>query len=97
VELFIESLSCNFAEMTASSPFMYTFLATNLLRGINGDIEVILGICVQNMSCVKGPLMFDLQIIKITFVIVICIARSEEIPVLALDVQSNFSENDREL
>jgi len=35
-------LSCNFAEMTASSPFMRTFLATNL-QVINGIIDVRLG------------------------------------------------------
>jgi len=44
-ELFVESLSCNFREMTASSPFMYMFLATNLRQGNNGDIDVMLGMC----------------------------------------------------
>jgi formate/nitrite transporter FocA (FNT family) len=31
----------NFAEMTASSPFMYMFLATNLRQVTDGDIEFI--------------------------------------------------------
>jgi len=31
----------NFAEMTASSPFMYMFLATNLRQVTDGGIEVI--------------------------------------------------------
>jgi len=48
--------------MTAPSPFMYMFLATNL-QGIHGGIDVMLGICVQNISCVKRLLMSDLQII----------------------------------
>jgi len=39
------------------------FLATNLRQGIDGDIDVMLGVCVQNMSCLKRLLMFDLQII----------------------------------
>jgi len=30
VVIIVESLSCNFAEMMASSPFMCIFLATNL-------------------------------------------------------------------
>jgi len=41
VELFVQRLSCNFAEMTASSPFLSMFLATNL-QVIDDDIEVIL-------------------------------------------------------
>jgi len=41
---------------------MSMFLGTNL-QGIDGDIEVKLGICFQNMSCDKRLLMFDLQII----------------------------------
>jgi len=31
--------------MTASSPFMYMFLATNLRQGNNGDIDVMLHMC----------------------------------------------------
>jgi len=45
MELFVERLSCNFAEMTASSPFMYLFIATNLRQGTIGDIDVMLGMC----------------------------------------------------
>jgi hypothetical protein len=41
--------------------------------------------------------MFDLQIIQTTFVFVTCFASAEEILVLALELQSNFVENDREL
>ena len=44
MELFVEGLSCNFAEMTASSPFMSILLATNLREVIDDDIEVMLGI-----------------------------------------------------
>ena len=36
VELFVERLSCNYAEMTVSSPFMCIFLVTNL-HVIDGD------------------------------------------------------------
>jgi len=97
VELFVERLSSNFAEMTASSPFMYMYLATNLRQVIDGDIDVMLRIFVQNISCVKGLLMFDLQIIQTTFVFVTCFASAEEILVLAFELQSNFVENDREL
>jgi len=63
LEIFVESLSCNFAEMTASSPFMYMFLATNLRQGFDGDIDVKLGICVEKMTCVKRLVMIELQII----------------------------------
>jgi len=45
------------------------FLATNLRQVIDGDIEVMLGICVQNMPCannVKRLLMFDLKAIYTT-------------------------------
>jgi len=72
-------------------------LATNLRQGIDGAFDVIIGICVQNMSCVNRLLMFDLQIILTTSGFVICIAPTEEICVLALELQPNFAENDREL
>ena len=62
MELFVEGLSCNFAEMTASSPFMSMFPATNLRQVIGDDIEVQLGIRFH-MSCDEGLLMFDIQII----------------------------------
>jgi len=62
MELFVEGLSCNFAEMTASSPFMSMFLATNLRQVIDDDIEVMLGIRYHNMSCDAGLLIFDIQI-----------------------------------
>ena len=62
MELFVEGLSCNFAEMIASSPFMSMFLATNLRQVIGDDIEVMLGIRFDNMSCDEGLLMFDIQI-----------------------------------
>jgi len=39
------------------------FLASNLRQGIDGDIEVMLGIRFQNMYFDKRLLMFDLQII----------------------------------
>jgi len=43
------------------------FLAANL-QGIVGDIEVMLGICFQNMSFDKRLFMFDLQITKLRLV-----------------------------
>jgi len=46
--------------MAALSFYMYMLLATNLRQGIDGDIEVMLGICVKKM-CVKRLLMFDPQ------------------------------------
>jgi len=46
------------------------FLATNLRQVIDDDIDVMLGIRFQ-MSCDKSLLMFDIQIIKITVVLVI--------------------------
>ena len=68
VELFVKSLSCNFAEMTASSPFMPTFLATNL-HVIDGNIDDRLGneyeTCLST-NHVKRLLMFDIQVIKTT-------------------------------
>jgi len=42
---------------------MYMFLATNLQQGIDSHIEVMLGICFQNMSFDKRLWMFDLQFI----------------------------------
>jgi len=63
VELFLEGLSCTFAEIAASSPFMSMFLATNLLQVIDDDIEVMLGIRFHNMSCDEDLLKFDIQII----------------------------------
>jgi len=36
-----KSLSGNFAEMTASSPFTYMSVATNLRQGIDSDIKDI--------------------------------------------------------
>ena len=68
MELFVESLSCNFAEMTASSPFMRTFLATNL-HVIDGNIDVRLGNVYEtclSTNHVKRLLMFDIQVIKTT-------------------------------
>jgi len=63
VELFVESLTYNFAEMTAFSPFISTFLASDLRQVIDDDIDVMIGIRFHNMSCDKYLLMFDLQII----------------------------------
>jgi len=63
VELFVENFSSNFAEMTASSPFMSMFLDTKLREVIDDDIDFILGILFHNMSCDKCLLMFDVQII----------------------------------
>jgi len=77
MELFVECLSRNFPEMTASWPFINIFLFSNLRQGIDGDIEVMLGLCVQNMSCFKRLMMFDLQIIQTTFVFIIYIAPTE--------------------
>jgi len=53
MELFVESLTRNLAETTASSPFMYMFLPTNLRRRIDGDIEIMLLMIVQNLTCFK--------------------------------------------
>ena len=50
VELFVEILLCNFAGMSASSPFMSTFLASNLRQVIDDDIDVMIGIRFHNMS-----------------------------------------------
>jgi len=33
---------------------MYMFLATNLREGIDGDIEIMLLMIVQNMTCFKN-------------------------------------------
>ena len=63
VELFVEGLTCSFAEMTASSPFMSMFLDTNLRQVSDDDIEVTLRTRFHNMSCDEGLLMFDIQII----------------------------------
>jgi len=38
------------------------FLATYLRQGMDGDIDVMLGTGLQNMSCGKRLLIFDLQI-----------------------------------
>ena len=54
MERFVKGLSCNFAEMIASSPFISMFLATNLRQVIDDDIEVMLGIRFHNMSCDKS-------------------------------------------
>jgi hypothetical protein len=63
VELFVEILSCNLAEMTASSSFMSTFLASNQRQVIDEVIDVMIGIRFHYMSCDKCLLMFDVQII----------------------------------
>jgi len=60
------------------------FLATNLRQGF--DVDVMLGICVQNMSRVKRLLIFDLQIIQTTFCFVTYIARADEIRVLVFEL-----------
>jgi len=68
VDLFVESLSYNFAEMTASSPFMCTFLTTNL-HVIEGNIDVMLGNVYEtclSTNHVKSLLMFHIQVIKTT-------------------------------
>jgi len=98
VELFVESLSCKFAEITASSPFMCIIHAT-YLHVIDGYIEVRLGNVYEtwlSTTHVKRLLMFDIQVIKTTFGLVIWIAPIEEIHVLALKLQSNIAENNRE-
>ena len=64
MELFVESLTRNIAETTASSPFMYIFLATNRRQGIDGDIEIMSLMCVQNMTCFKTLMMLDLSLSK---------------------------------
>jgi len=63
MELFVESLLFNFAEMVASSPFISTFLAKNVRQVIDDDIDFMLGICFHNMSCDKCRFMFDVHII----------------------------------
>jgi len=42
---------------------MHMFLATNVRQVIDGDIEIMLLMCVQNMSCFKRLLILDLQVI----------------------------------
>jgi len=91
VELFVEGLSCNFAEMTDSSPFMSMFLATNLRQVIDNDIEVMLRLRFHNMSCDKSLSMFDIRIIETTIDLVIWIEPTEQIRVLAFQLQSNFA------
>jgi len=84
--------------MTASSPFMCIFLAT-YLHVIEGYIEVSLGNVYEtclSTTHVKRLMMFDIQVIKTTFGLVIWIAPIEEIHVLALKLQSNIAENKRE-
>jgi len=39
------------------------FLATNLGQWIDGEIEIMLLMIVQNMTCFKRLLMFDLKYI----------------------------------
>jgi len=39
------------------------FLATNLRQGIDGDIEIMLLMIVQNVTCFKRLLKFDLKYI----------------------------------
>ena len=73
------------------------FVTTNLRQGIDGDIEIMLLMIVQNMTCFKRLLMFDLKYIYTTFCFVISIAPTEEIRVMALELQSKFAVNDREL
>jgi len=41
--------------------------------------------------------MYDLKYIETTFGFLICIAPTEEIRVMALELQSKLAENDREL
>ena len=66
------------------------FLATNLRQVIDDDIDVMLGIRFQ-MSCDKSLLMFDIQIIKITVVLVIWITPTEQIRVLVIQLLSNIA------
>jgi len=90
VEIFVENVSCNLADMTASSPFTYKFLATNLRKDMDAGIEVMLGICVENMHCathVKRVLIFDLQTICATYDFV---APTEKIRAYAVELQSIF-------
>jgi len=57
---------------------------------IDDDIDVMLGIRFHNMSCNKCLLMFDVQIIYTTINLVIWIAPTEQIRVLAFQLQSKF-------
>ena len=77
--------------MTASSPFMSTFLSSNLRQVIDDDIDVMIGIRFHNISCDKCLLMFDVQTIQSTIDLVIWIAPTEQIRVLAFQLQSNFA------
>ena len=58
MKLLVESLTRNLAETIASSPFMYMFHATNLRRGVDGDIEIMLLMTVQNMTYFKRPQLY---------------------------------------
>ena len=77
------------------------FLAANLRKVTDGDIEVISYkyIFKKRLSTTddKRVLKFDLQIICATFDFAMCIAPTEEIRVFAIELQSNFAENNREL
>jgi len=70
---------------------MSMFLATNLRQVIGDDIELMLGTRFHNMSCDEGLLMFDIQIMQTTIDLVIWIAPTEQIRVLAFQLQSNFA------
>jgi len=67
------------------------FLSTNLRQVIDDDIEVMLGIRFHNMPCDKRLLIFDIQIIYTTIDLVIWIEPTEQIRVLAFQLQSNFA------
>ena len=63
------------------------------------NIEVRLGNVYEtclSTTHVKRLLIFDIQVIKKAFVLVISIAPTEEIHVLALELESNIAENNRE-
>ena len=57
---------------------------------IDDDIDVMLGIRFHNMSCNKCLLMFDVQITYTTINLVIGIEPTEQIRVLAFQLQSKF-------
>jgi len=77
--------------MTAFSPFVSTFLAWNLLQVIDDDIDVMLGIRFLNMSYGKCLMMSNIQFILTMIDTEIWIAPTEQIRVLAFQLQSNFA------
>jgi len=96
VELFVESLTRYLAETIALSPFMYMSLGTNLRQGIDGNIEIMLLILFKTWLALKDYWYWPKVYLNHVF-FVICTAPTEEISVMALELQSKFAENYREL